>query len=76
MNLKKYDYFSFDFLRIAFRNALFNHIYAYFKANRPKKEQQQMYLLLKELKDKYPLGYYVYGKRFSKEKYHRKYDEN
>lgn len=67
--LKKYDYFSFDFLRIAFRNALFNHIYAYFKANRPKKEQQQMYLLLKELKDKYPLGYYVYGKKFSKDKY-------
>lgn len=39
--LKKYDYFSFDFLRIAFRNALFNHIYSYFKANRPKEEQRK-----------------------------------
>ena len=28
-----------------------------------------MYLLLKELREKYPLGYYVYGKKFSKEKY-------
>ena len=67
--LKKYDYFSFNFLRIAFRNALFNNIYAYYKTNRPKKEQQQMYLLLKELREKYPLGYYVYGKKFSKKRY-------
>lgn len=66
--LKKYDYFHFDFLRIAFRNALFNNIYSFYKTNRPKKEQHQMYLLLKELKEKYPLGYYVYGKKFAKDK--------
>lgn len=66
--LKKYDYFHFEFLRIAFRNALFNNIYTYFKTNNFKKEEQRkMYLLLKELKEKYPLGYYVYGKKFNKD---------
>lgn len=56
--LKKFDYFHFEFLRIAFRNALFSHIYTYFKtSNFKKEEQRKMYLLLKELKEKYPLGY-------------------
>lgn len=67
--LKKYDYFSFDFLRIAFRNALFNRIYAYFKESRPKEEQRKMYLLLKRLRERYKLGYYVYGKKFAREGY-------
>ena len=66
--LKKYDYFHFNFLRIAFRNALFNNIYSFFKKHRPKEDQRKMFLLLKELKDIYPLGYYVYGKKFSNEK--------
>lgn len=66
--LKKYDFFSFDFLRIAFRNSLFNRIYKYYKQNKSKKEQQQMYLLLKSLKEKYQKGYYVYGKKFAKDK--------
>lgn len=67
--LKKFDYFSFDFLRIAFRNCLFHNIYNFYKNNRPKKEQQEIYLLLKQLKEKYPLGYYVYGQKFNKQSY-------
>lgn len=67
-DFKKYDYFHFDFLRIAFRNALFNRIYSFFKENRPKEEQRKMFLLLKELKEIYPLGYYVFGEKFSNEK--------
>ena len=66
--LRKHDYFHFDFLRIAFRNSLFNNVYAYFKAHRPAKEQREMYLLLKELRNKYELGYYVYGRKFSESK--------
>lgn len=66
--LIKYDYLSFDFLRVAFQNALFNNIYSYFKINRPKEEQRKMYLLLKELKQTYSKGYYVFGKKFSNER--------
>ena len=66
--LKKFDYFSFDFLRKTFQNVLFNKIYAYFKNNRPNEEKRKMYLLLKELKELYPKGYYVYGRKFSNER--------
>lgn len=66
--LIKYDYFHFDFLRIAFQNALFNGVYAFYKNNRPKNEQRKMYLILKELKETYEQGYYVYGRKFSNER--------
>lgn len=67
-DIRKYDYFSFDFLRKAFQNSLFHNIYTFYKANRPKEEQREMYKLLKKLKEEYPDGYYVYGRKFSNEK--------
>ena len=60
----KFDFFSFDFIRITFQNVLFDKIYKYYKENiKDRKEIGEMYLLLKKLKEKYPNGYYFYGKK-------------
>lgn len=67
-NLRKHDFFSFDFLRLAFMNALFSRVYAYCKAKLGKGEQKRMWLLQESLRKKYPKGYYVYGPKFSRER--------
>lgn len=64
----KFDYFSFDFLRKAFQNALFHNVYMFYKENKSYKESQQMYKLLTTLKTEYKDGYYVYGRKFSHDK--------
>ena len=63
-NLHKHDYFSFDFLRLAFMNALLSRAYAFCKESLGKDEQRAMWLLQKELRGRYPKGYYVYGRKF------------
>lgn len=65
--LKKFDFFSFDFLRKTYKYMLFNNIYAYFKTILSKEETKKIFFLLKELNEKYSNGCYVYGKKFSKE---------
>lgn len=65
--LKKFDFFSFDFLRKTYKYILFNNIYAYFKTILSKEENKKIFFLLKELNEKYSNGCYVYGKKFSKE---------
>lgn len=64
--LKKYDFFSFDFLRKTFQNILFHNIYSFYKQNCPKDETKKMYLLLSNLKESYKNGYYVWGRKFNK----------
>lgn len=66
--LVKYDYFSFEFLRKTFRNVLFKRIYDYYKTHKDKNQLRKMCLLQKQLMKKYEKGYYVYGKKFSKDK--------
>lgn len=66
--LKRYDYFSFDFLRVAFKYSLFNNVYSFFKLNKSKKESQKIYSLLKDLKKQYDKGCYIYGKKFTNSK--------
>ena len=66
-NLRKHDFFSFDFLRLAFMNALLSRVYAFCKKSLGKDEQRAMWLLQKELRERYPKGYYVYGPKFSRE---------
>lgn len=66
--LHKLDFFSFDFLRLAFMNALFAKVYAFCKAELPTGERRAMWLLMKGLREKYPKGYYVYGPKFSNER--------
>lgn len=64
--LKKFDYFHFEYLRITFRNILFNNIYNFYKSHvMSSNEIRQMYLLLKDLKKTYTKGYYVYGRKFN-----------
>lgn len=60
--LKKFDYFHFEYLRITFRNILFDNIYKFYKSYvKSSAEIREMYLLLKDLKKTYTKGYYVYG---------------
>jgi hypothetical protein len=66
--LKKFDYFSFDFLRKAYQNILFHEIYQFYKTKRPNEEKKCMYKLLKKLKEKYTKGNYVYGRKFAHKK--------
>ena len=63
--LHKMDYFSFDFLRLAFMNSLFSRIYAYCKESLTTKETRAMWKLQAEIRKLYPKGYYVYGPKFS-----------
>lgn len=63
--LKRYDYFSFDFLRIAFKYSLFNNVYSFFKLSTSKKESKKMYFFLNDLKKQYDKGCYIYGKKFT-----------
>ena len=66
--LKKYDYFSFDFIRITFRNILFSNIYSYVKnIVKDYKLTREIFLLLKELKEHYDKGCYFYGPKLNKE---------
>ena len=66
--LHKHDFFSFDFLRLAFMNSLLSRVYGFSKAELGAAEQRSMWLLQKELREKYPKGYYVYGPKFSRGK--------
>lgn len=62
--LVKYDFFSFDFVRLTYQNILFHKIYQYFKsAYQDKKKKQEIYLLLDMLKKQHDKGLYVYGKK-------------
>ena len=67
-NLRKHDFFSFDFLRLAFMNALLSRVYAYCKSSLGKEEQRKMWLLQERLRERCPKGYYVYGPKFSGER--------
>ena len=62
--LHKMDYFSFDFLRLAFMNSLFSRVYSYCKESLGGAEAQRMWKLQKELRRLYPKGYYVHGPKF------------
>lgn len=65
-NIKKYDYFPFDFIRITFQNKLFHNIYVYCRdVIKNKTLSQQIYKLCLELKSIYHNGYYIYGPKFS-----------
>ncbi|MCI5940099.1 transposase zinc-binding domain-containing protein [bacterium] len=66
--LHKRDFFSFDFLRLAFMNPLLSRVYGFSKAELGAAEQRSMWLLQKELRGKYPKGYYVYGPKFPRGK--------
>lgn len=62
---KKYDYFSFDFLRITFQNKLFHNIYMFYKnVIKDFKQTKDIYKLLKSINVKYSDGFYVYGRKF------------
>ena len=66
-DLRKHDFFSFDFLRLAFQNCLFSRVWAHFEARGSKEERKAVYSLLASLRKRYPKGYYVYGRKFSNE---------
>lgn len=59
-NLHKFSYFHFDSIRKTFMFNLFNRIRSYYKIKYPN-EYRGMCVLLKDLKKKYPKGFYVYG---------------
>lgn len=63
-SLKKFDFFSFDYLRITFRNILLHNVYLFFKSLKIKHLSQEIYLLIQELKNNYPKGFYIYGPKF------------
>jgi len=64
--LKKLDYFPFDYIRITFQNKLFHNIYAFYRdVIKDRRQTQEIYLLCRKLKSKYKDGYYVYGRKFS-----------
>ena len=66
--LKKYDYFSFDFIRKTFQNVFFHRFYQYFKeVVKNYKLTKEIFLLLQELKTKYKEGCYFYGPKLNKE---------
>ncbi len=64
-SLHKMDYFSFDFLRLAFMNSLFSRIYSYCKSELGAEKARAMWRLQSEIRKLYPKGYYVYGPKFS-----------
>ncbi len=64
-SLHKMDYFSFDFLRLAFMNSLFSRVYAYCKSELGAEAAKAMRALQGKLRGLYPKGYYVYGPKFS-----------
>ena len=66
--LKKYDYFSFDFIRKTFQNVLFHNIYQYFKdVVKDYILTRKIYLLLQDLRNTYKEGCYFYGPILKKE---------
>lgn len=66
-NLKKFDYFHFDYIRITFQNKLFHNIYIYARdVIKDSKVSQKLYKLCQNLKTKYPDGYYFYGPKLFK----------
>ena len=67
-NLRKMDFFSFDFLRLAFQNSLLRRVSEYCAENLDAEEQEAMRILQDRLRELYPKGYYVYGPKFSRER--------
>ena len=60
--LKRFDYFHFDYIRITFQNILFHKIYMYYKnVVNDYRKTQEIYKTLRSLKKQYPDGYYFYG---------------
>lgn len=67
--LRKFDYFHFNYLRITFQNKLFHNIYIYLRdIVKNSKISKKVFKLCIELKKKYPDGYYFYGPKMVKSK--------
>ena len=68
-DLKCFNFFPYEYLRITFQNKLFHNIYIHCRdAIKNKKLSQELFKLCTHLKELYPRGYYFYGPQINKDK--------